>query len=166
MLYGKELKISSIWVYFVGYVAMILITRPFIGKIFDKKGHSAIIIPGSIFLIIGLVLLSYVNSLSTLILASLFYGLGYGAVHPSLQAWAVDRSPANRKGAANGTFLSSMDLSYTVGSILLSSIAEHQNYAYMYRFSTIFVILLLVVYSHNLIRNNTTNDEDLEEAVA
>jgi len=166
MLYGKELKISYIWIYFIGYVAMILITRPFVGKIFDKKGHAVVIIPGSISLIIGLILLSYVNSVQTLILASLFYGLGYGAVQPSLQAWAVNRSPENRKGAANGTFLSSMDLSYTVGSILLSSIAEHKNYAFMYRFSTIFIVLLLVIYSYSLIRNNSNRNKDLEEVVA
>lgn len=86
MLYGKELKISTIWVYFAGFVAMVLITRPFVGKIFDKKGHAVVIIPGSVALIIGLILLSYVNSIQTLTLASLFYGLGYGAVQPSLQA--------------------------------------------------------------------------------
>ncbi|MBM7870984.1 hypothetical protein JOC70_002478 [Clostridium pascui] len=40
MLYAKELKISSIWIYFAGYIAMILVTRPFIGKIFDKMGHA------------------------------------------------------------------------------------------------------------------------------
>jgi len=56
-----------------------------------------------------------------------------------------------------------MDLSYTVGSILLSSIAEHKNYAFMYRFSTIFIVLLLVIYSYSLIRNNTNRTEDLEE---
>lgn len=162
MLYGKELKLSSVWIYFVGYSAMILVTRPFVGKIFDKKGHAVIIIPGSISLIIGLLILSFSHSISTLILASLFYGLGYGAVQPSLQVWAVNRSPSSRKGAANGTFLSSMDLAYTAGSILLSSIADHKSYAVMYRFSTIFIVLLLVIYSYKLFKSNT-NIEDFEE---
>lgn len=162
MLYGKELNISSIWIYFVGFVAMILITRPLVGKIFDEKGHAVIIIPGSIFLIIGLIILSYANSTLMLILSSLFYGLGYGAVQPSLQAWALNRSPSNRQGAANGTFLSSMDLSYTLGSILLSSIAEHKSYAVMYRFSAIFVILLLLIYSYYLFADNSSKSEILE----
>ncbi len=163
MLYGKELKITSVWVYFVGYAAMILVTRPIIGKIFDKRGHSVIIIPGTATMIIGLIILSYVHSIPTLILSSLFYGLGYGAVQPSLQAWAVDRSPNNRKGAANGTFLSAMDLAYTVGSILLSFVAQHSNYAIMYRLSAIFLVLLLAVYSYHLIKNSTSIEEVLEE---
>lgn len=155
MLYGKETNISSIWVYFIGFAAMILITRPFVGRVFDRRGHVIIIIPGSIFMIMGLIILSYANSTLLLIISSLFYGLGYGAVQPSLQAWTVNRSPHNRKGAANGTFLSSMDLSYTLGAIFLSFIAERSNYAFMYRFSTIFIVLLLVIYSYEIFENNT-----------
>lgn len=166
MLYGKELEIYSIWIYFIGFVAMILITRPLVGKIFDERGHAVIIIPGSISLIIGLITLSYANSILMLILSSLFYGLGYGAVQPSLQAWAVNRSPSNRQGAANGTFLSSMDLSYTLGSILLSSIAEHKSYAVMYRFSAIFIVLLLLIYSYYLFADNSSRTEALEGEVS
>lgn len=165
MLYGQELKISSIWIYFVGFIAMVLITRPLVGKIFDERGHAVIIIPGSISLIIGLAILSYSNSIIMLILSSLFYGFGYGAVQPSLQAWAVNRSPSNRQGAANGTFLSSMDLSYTLGSILLSFIAEQKSYAVMYRFSTIFIILLLIIYSYNLFVTTSNETDALEEKV-
>lgn len=164
MLYGMELKITSIWIYFVGFIAIILVTRPFFGKVFDKRGHMEIIIFGSVALIIGLILLSsYASSISSLIIASIFYGLGYGAVQPTLQAWAVNRSPDNRKGAANGTFLSSMDLAYTVGSILLGSIAGYKGYAVMYRFSSIFVVLLLMIYTYKLVRNNINIKQDLSE---
>lgn len=166
MLYGKELNLSSIWIYFVGFVAMILITRPLVGKIFDERGHAVVIIPGSICLIIGLITLSYANSILMLIVSSLFYGLGYGAVQPSLQAWAVNRSPSNRQGAANGTFLSSMDLSYTLGSILLSSIAEHKSYAIMYRFSAIFIVLLLLIYSYSLFAGNSSKSEVMEGEIS
>jgi MFS family permease len=165
MLYGKELKISSIWIYFVGYVAMVLLTRPAVGKIFDKKGHVVVILPGAICMIIGLIILSYASSVPILLLSSLFYGVGYGAVQPSLQAWAVNRSPSNRKGAANGTFLSSMDLAYTFGSILLSFVAEKKSYGFMYRFSAIFIILLILIYSYNIFKSKYSN-ESLEENVS
>ncbi|MBR9647366.1 MFS transporter [Clostridium tyrobutyricum] len=148
MLYGKELKLTNIWIYFMGFVAMVLVTRPVIGKIFDKKGHVVLIMPGAVSLIIGLVILSYGHSIGVILVSSLFYGLGYGAVQPSLQAWAVNRSPSNRKGAANGTFLSSMDLAY----------------GFMYRFSAIFIVLLLVIYSYNVIKHN--NAAVLKEKVS
>lgn len=168
MLYGKELSMANIGLYFIGHVTMILITRPFIGKIFDKKGHVMIVIPGSISMIAGLIILSYTHTVLVLIIASLFYGLGYGAVQPSLQVWAVNRSPEHRKGAANGTFLSSMDLAFTLGSILLSFIAESKSYAFMYRFSAFFLVILLAVYGLSLFMNSRKqnykdNKEDLIE---
>ncbi len=111
------------------------------------------IIPGIILMITGLTLLSYATSESSLLIASLFYGLGYGAAHPSLQAWAINRSPANRKGAANGTFLSSLDLGYAVGAVVLGLIATHTNYAVMYRVSVLFLIAFAGIYGCHVIKN-------------
>ena len=168
MLFGREIRLPNIWVFFVGYVLMILVTRSFVGKLFDKKGHAVVIIPGAISMIIGLMILSYVNSVTSLIIASLFYGFGYGAVQPSLQAWAVSRSPVERIGAANGTFLSSMDLSFTIGSIILSLIAEIKSYAIMYRFSDIFMVIFMLVYGFVLLKEKKSNicNEDLLENVS
>lgn len=167
MLYGKELKVSYIGIYFIGHVTMILLTRSIIGKIFDKRGHIVIILPGSISMIIGLILLSYANNIELLIIASLFYGLGYGAVQPSLQVWAVNRSPEYRKGAANGTFLSSMDLAFTLGSIALSFVAERNSYAFMYKFSALFILILIAVYVLYIIMNSKQEAEyDIDEEVS
>ncbi|WP_312561850.1 MFS transporter [Anaerospora sp.] len=153
MLYGAEIGVENTWIYFAGHVAMILISRPFAGKLFDQKGHTVVIIPGVILMITGLTLLSYATSESSLLIASLFYGLGYGAAHPSLQAWAINRSPANRKGAANGTFLSSLDLGYAVGAVVLGLIATHTNYAIMYRVSVLFLIAFAGIYGYHVIKN-------------
>jgi len=59
-----------------------------------------------------------------------------------------------------------MDLSYTLGAIFLSSIAEHKSYAVMYNFSTIFIVLLLGIYSYKLFRTNANRTEDLAESVS
>lgn len=146
VLFGKEIHIDDVWIYFIGYTMMILLTRPFIGKLFDRKGHKIIILPGSILMILGLIVLSFTHSMQMLVIASLLYGLGYGAVQPSLQTWAVNRCPLDRKGAANGLFLSSIDLGYMVGSVILAYIAEVRNYAQMYGYSAIFMIAFLIIY--------------------
>lgn len=154
MLYGKEIGVENTWIYFAGHITMILITRPFAGKLFDKRGHATVIIPGIIFMIIGLTLLSFTTSTLALFISSLFYGLGYGAAHPSLQAWAISRSPAHRKGAANGTFLSSIDLGYSIGAVLLGFVATQTNYAMMFRLSTVFLIVFACVYVFHLKTGN------------
>lgn len=162
MLYGKEIGVENTWIYFVGHVSMVLITRPFAGKLFDQKGHAVVIIPGVLLMITGLTILSYATSAATLLISSLFYGLGYGAAHPSLQAWAINRSPDNRKGAANGTFLSSLDLGYAVGAVVLGLIATHTNYAMMYRVSVLFLIAFAGIYGYHL-HKTKKNAHDVNE---
>ncbi|MDY0394465.1 MFS transporter [Virgibacillus halophilus] len=139
-LFGREIGINQIWVYFIGHCAMIVITRPFIGKLFDKRGHASVILPGAISMAIGLITLSFTTSIATLVIASLFFGFGFGAVQPSLQAWALNRSPSHRKGAANGTFLSFMDLGVSLGIVILTPIISMTSYALMYRYSALFMI--------------------------
>jgi MFS family permease len=163
ILYGVEIGVENTWLYFVGHISMILISRPYAGKLFDQKGHAIVIVPGVLLMLIGLTWLSYANSASSLFIASCLYGLGYGATHPSLQAWAINRSPANRKGAANGTFLSSLDLGYAFGAVLLGSIAAHTNYAMMYRTSTLCLVLFAGIYGYHVIQAKNTHIGECDE---
>lgn len=150
MLFGQETGIDNVWLYFIGYTVMILLTRRFVGRLFDKKGHAMIIFPGSMLMIAGLIVLAFTNSALMLIAASLLYGLGYGAVQPSLQTWAVNRCPPDRKGAANGLFLSAIDLGYMIGSVVLGYIAGSSSYAAMYGYSTVFMVAFLIIYCWSL----------------
>ncbi len=147
VLFGQEQRIDDIWVFFIGYTLMILATRPFIGRLFDRRGHTVIILPGCLCMAIGLAVLSVTGqSLPLLVVASLFFGLGYGAVHPSLQAWVVNRSPADRKAAANGLYLSGVDLGYLVGTLILGFIAERESFARMYLYSIAALVVFVVIY--------------------
>jgi MFS family permease len=152
VLFGNEQRLGQVWVFFVGYALMILATRPFIGRLFDRKGHAVIVIPGSLAMIAGLVALSYTQSTAMLVVSSLLYGLGYGAVQPSLHTWAVNRCPPDRKAAANGLFLSSIDLGYIVGAIALGLVAEWTGFAAMYRYSALAMVAFIGLYLFELAR--------------
>lgn len=151
-IYAHNISYQHIWVYYIGFSFMVLLTRPFIGKIFDKRGHKEIILLGSACMIAGFVILSFARTTIPLVFSSIFYGLGYGAVHPSLQAWAVSSAQDDRKGAANGTFLSSMDLGYLIGGFVLGAIVSSQGYAKMYLYSPIFIIILMLLYLFYLLK--------------
>ena len=157
VLFGREQQLANIWLFFIGYTLMILLTRPYIGRLFDRRGHAAIILPGSVAMMSGLLVLSQATSTTTLIVASLLYGLGYGAVHPSLQTWAVNRCPPDRKAAANGLFMSAIDLGYIVGAISLGHLAGWTGYARMYLYSAAALVLFLAVYLWEQARNLKNN---------
>ncbi len=152
VLFGNEQHLEQVWVFFIGYALMILATRPFIGRLFDRKGHAVIVLPGSLAMIAGLVALSFTQSTAMLVASSLLYGLGYGAVQPSLHTWAVNRCPPDRKAAANGLFLSSIDLGYIVGAIALGLVAERAGFAAMYRYSALAMVAFIALYLFELIR--------------
>jgi len=149
VLFGKEQQLQNIWVFFVGYAVMILATRPMVGRLFDAKGHAAIILPGSAAMLLGLIALSQTRSVPLLVVSSLLFGLGYGAVQPSLQTWAVNRCPPHRKAAANGLFMSAIDLGYIVGSIALGQIAQSQGFATMYLWAAGIMMVFMLVYLKN-----------------
>lgn len=146
VLFGREQHIDGVWLFFVGYTLMILATRGFVGRLFDRRGHAVIVVPGGLAMVAGLVVLSYARSAPLLVVASLLYGGGYGAVQPSLQTWAVNRCPDDRKAAANGLFLSSIDLGYIVGAVALGQLAAWQGYAAMYRYAAASMVAFLAVY--------------------
>ncbi|QRG68237.1 MFS transporter [Brevibacillus choshinensis] len=145
-IYGKEAGIEHIsWFFLCNAIAIVLV-RPVAGKLFDKKGHIAVFPPGAILIAFGLIGLSMVHNDTILIISALLYGLGYGCIQPSTQAWMVKEVKPEQRGMANGFFLNSIDCGIAIGSILLGTIAAHSSYAMMYRLSALLMVLFLVVY--------------------
>ena len=74
--------------------------------------------------------------------------------NPSLQTGAVNRCPADRKAAANGLFMSAIDLGYLVGAVVLGHVAGRDSYAMMYRYSTLALLVFVTVYLLDLARTS------------
>lgn len=145
-LFGKENGIDNAALFFLFNALAILIVRPFAGRIYDTKGHLALVIPGSILVMAGLVLLSNISSTAGLFAAAFLFGLGYGALQPSFQTWMIQVVSPAQRGLANGMFLNTLDFGIALGSFVLGLIATFTGYNLMFRYSALFVLLLLVIY--------------------
>ncbi|MFD2368571.1 MFS transporter [Brevibacillus sp. GCM10020057] len=145
-IYGQEANLAHISWFFLCNAVAIVLARPIAGKLFDKKGHIAVFPPGAVLIGLGLLGLSYVHNDLMVISSALLYGLGYGCIQPSAQAWMVKVVEPEQRGMANGFFLNSIDCGIAVGSILLGVIASHSSFAVMYRMSALLMVLFLVVY--------------------
>src|SRR5690625_5408257 len=95
---------------------------------------------------ISMLLLSWLQSTTVLLIAAAIYGLGFGSVQPALQAWAVDAAAADRKGMANATFFSFFDLGIGIGAIIFGWIAQQFGYGYIYLKYASSVIISLFIY--------------------
>lgn len=143
---GKSLGMEHTSLFFFILMIMLLITRPFSGRIYDRKGHPFLLYPSAVSAIIGLILLSHMQNMSMLVIASIFYGLAYGVMQPTLQAWAVSRVHPSNKATANAMALSFMDLGHAVGAILLGMVVSNVGYQSMYDLTVVLGVILLLVY--------------------
>ncbi len=151
-LFGREVGIANVGLFFTANAVMIMAVRPVAGRVFDRKGHPWVILPGVAVMAAGLLLLSYTRTEWMLAAAACCYGAGFGAIQPSLQAWTINRVAPHRRGAANGTFFSAFDLGISVGAMLLGALAEATSYGRMYRVSIIALGVLMAVYVAYLLR--------------
>lgn len=155
-LYAAQKHIQGIQWYFLLYAVALLLSRTFSGKLYDRKGHKAVFIPGVLSILIAMFLLSWLPSSLILYLAALVYGLGFGTVQPALQAWAVENATANRKGMANATFYSFFDLGVGVGAMVFGQIAHVLGYRSIYIGAGISVLFSMLFYLYLLRKNQST----------
>ncbi len=124
-----------------------LVARPISGKLYDTYGHKVIIYPAIICGVIGLFLLSITNGSVTLLTAGFFYGIAYGTVTPTLQAIAVSLVTKEKQGTANAMYFSAMDLGMAIGSTGLGILAANKGFHFIYGFSIICLVLLILIYA-------------------
>lgn len=144
--YALSLGVKNVGLFFVFYSGSMLITRPTTGRIADRVGPTKVLLPGMLFLIIAFLLLAKVSSLSSFLFAGIFYGLGLGSVQPVLNSLVIALAPAERRGAANATFLAANDIGLGTGAILWGIISQHLGFIYLYQLSPLLIITSLVLY--------------------
>ncbi len=146
-VYAKELGLTQVASYFfVVFAAMIVLSRPFTGKIFDRMGAHTLVYPGILLFTIGMIGLSQVTTPFFFLLTGGIIGLGYGALLPSFQTIAIQASPSHRRGLATGTYFMLFDSGYGLGAYLLGIVAAQSNYHTMYLIAGVVVAFTALVY--------------------
>lgn len=152
-LYATQKHISAIQWYFLLYAAALLLSRTFAGQLYDRKGHRAVFIPGTLLVFAAMLLLAWLPNNMILFAAAVLYGLGFGTIQPALQAWAVEQASANRKGMANATFFSFFDLGVGVGAMVFGQIGHLFGYRSIYIAAACSVLFAALFYFYLLWRN-------------
>ncbi|MFB9276130.1 MFS transporter [Cohnella cellulosilytica] len=145
-LYGESVHLEQVGLFFLFNAVTIIIVRPVSGRLFDRRGHAAVLIPAVVCVIASLTVLSYATTLPLLIVSALLYGLGFGAIQPTLQAWMLRVSAPEQYGTANSLFYNATDLGVASGAFILGAISSATGYGEMYRYAAGFMVLFLVVY--------------------
>lgn len=145
-LFGEFVHLDQVGLFFLFNAVTIIMIRPISGRIFDRRGHAAVLIPAAVCVVASMTVLSFTTALPMLILSALLYGLGFGAIQPTLQAWMLRSSTPEQYGSANSMFYNSTDFGVAIGAIILGAIASATDYAEMYLYSAGFMVLFIVLY--------------------
>jgi len=141
-IYAQEIDlVEASGLYFVVYSAIILVTRPFTGRLFDLKGENITMYPAFIACMLGMVFMAQAHQSITLLLSGAFLGFGIGVVQSCGQALAVKVTPAHRFGLAISTFFIFADIAIGIGPFLLGYLIPLTGYR------GLFVVMALVAFS-------------------
>lgn len=133
-------------IFFIVFAVSMLIVRPWVGKVYDRKGPSAVIYPSFICFAIGLVVVSFLTNQWVLWISAVFMGIGYGSVFPCLQTVAIQTVEKARIGHAISTFFALFDIGLAVGSVIMGVLIAYFGFQATYLFCAVMVLFTLWMY--------------------
>lgn len=137
--------IAHVGLFFTVFAVALMVSRPYVGRLVDRIGCKAALLPGILALALSLLILSYVHNLFTLLISGFLYGLAHGTVMSASQTLAILRAPKERLGAANATYSTCFDLGLGLGALCFGALASTVSYSMMFLICALSQILPLLV---------------------
>lgn len=145
--YAKEIDLwSSASYFFLVFAVVVLCSRPFFSRLFDKKGENSVMYPAIAIFMLGLLILSQANHGFVLLLAGAIIGLGFGIVQSSGQSISIKVTPIHRLSLANSTYFIFIDMSIGLGPFIWGLFIPHAGYRGMYTGAAVISFICLFLY--------------------
>lgn len=128
-LYGRSINIESSGLFFLLLALGIAVSRIVSGKSFDRVGPKNISLVGLGLLITGLFILALNKNVIGYHSAALVLGFGFGILMATFQAIANHNVAAEKRGAANATYLTFFDLGIGFGMLLIGYLIQILDYS-------------------------------------
>lgn len=119
---------ETVGIFYVAYSIVLLVSRPITGRMSDVLGRKAVLAPSIVVASAGVLALSISNQLPIVLTTAVLYGIGFGAVFPSLSALTVDLCAVHQRGTAMATLTAAFDLGVAVGSVGFGLIIDAAGY--------------------------------------
>lgn len=170
-IYSKEIEgVSTASFFFVFAVSMALI-RVVSGKMFDRIGSRIPLALGFPMVIIGAFLLSMAYGPGLYLTSATLIGLGQGMIFPCFVASINNMVRISRRGAANATFSSSINVGIGLGIIFFGYLSDYAGFRIVYMVVALVYLISYVVYLFGAERHylrhklseDDLNDESQEE---
>lgn len=132
--------------FFLVFACAMLLSRPFLGRMFDLKGPIFVVLPCMLLFSLGFIGLAFASTGTIFLIASAIMGVGYGSLLPFLLSMIVNKVPASRSGYANATFYTLYDAGVAIGSFVLGLIVSGLGFQSLYFYLAIFVLFIAIFF--------------------
>jgi len=122
-------------------VATLIVARPLLGRLSDRKGRLLPILAGSIISCLLLFAVPFTTQFPLLLLLAVGYGLGFAMVISSTSPLMSELAPAGLVGSSMGFLATTMDIGQTFGPIV-SGIILATTFGYTGLFASLSLILI------------------------
>ncbi len=122
-LYAINTGIGNTGLFFIVFACGITLSRIYMGKFFDRNGPKMLAVAGILLLVTGHAILGLLLNIYGFMAAATLLGLGSGIVFPTFQAMVNNLVPPQRRGAANSTLFSGLDMGIGLGMLFTGILA-------------------------------------------
>jgi predicted MFS family arabinose efflux permease len=145
-LYGREIGIQNTSLFFLVFSIGIIISRFSAGKSFDKNGPLRILTICLCLLIVGFPLLVIFKNAAGFYISAMIIGFGIGVVFPVFQAMVNNLADTARRGAANSTLYTALDIGMGSGMVMMGYIAQYFSISATFLVSMVIIAFGLIIF--------------------
>lgn len=145
-LFGRERGIVSIALFFPLHTVGMLAAKLSLSRMANRIKANYIFIPSLLLLALSFLMLAFASSDLVVAIASVFFGLGLGMTYTLLNTILIRLAPPDRLGAANATYMASIDIGFGAGAIILGFFLQVAGFAIFFLAAALIYLIALVVY--------------------
>jgi MFS family permease len=116
-------------IYLTALAVIILVTRPFSGRLGDRFGYRRVFLPCLVLITIGLACLVFGGTRFWLVTSAMIFGAGFGTAYPVFASYVMRHVGPERRGAAFGAILACFDTGIGTGSTSMGWIIGRYGFA-------------------------------------
>jgi MFS family permease len=151
-LYGLEIGIHNSSFYFLVLSIGIAAARIIIGKEFDRNGPRKILTVCMMLLIAGFPVLGLARNGYLFYGSALIIGFGNGVIFPTFQSMINNIADPARRGSANSTLYTAVDLGMGIGMIMGGFIAQHYSMRWIFFINGVLCLSALLFFNGVVLR--------------
>lgn len=147
IMYTETINLVEIGsLFYVFYAAIIILSRPFTGRLMDQRGENIIIYPSLIIFALGMVVYSQANHSIFIVIAAILIGLGFGNFNSISQAVALKSTTPERFGMATATYFAFFDFGLGVGPFIIGHFVSVIGFRSIYLAMAGITMLAFILY--------------------